>query len=80
MLNELPTERVTAALRFSLQEAHMSQETLAKRVGLSFSALNRRLAGQTPITLKDLDRIADALNLDVRVSLIERSSHGSAAA
>lgn len=72
MLNELPTERVTPALRFLAVEARVSQEKLAGKVGISSSAMARRLSGETPIDLTDLERIAGALGYDVRVSFVAR--------
>ena len=79
MLNELPTQRVTPALRFLASEARISQEKLAAKVGMSSSAMTRRLSGETPIVLSELERIAGALGYDVRVSLVERPRNERAA-
>ena len=69
MLNDLPMERITAALRFLTIEARFSQEKLALKVGMSQSSVGRRLHGDTAITLDDLDAIADALGYEVTVTL-----------
>lgn len=71
MLNELTTERITSALRFLTREARISQEKLATKVGMSTSAVTRRLSGETPITIDDLERMAAALGYSVRVTFTE---------
>lgn len=78
MLNDLPTERVTPALRFLAAEAKLSQQSLGERVGLSQSAMARRLSGDTPTNLDDLSRIAGALGYDVRITFVERSQQAVA--
>lgn len=74
MLSHLPTERVTTALRMLSVEAGLSQEKLGAKVGMSQSAIARRLSGDTPIDLVDLAEIATALGYSVRISFIENSA------
>lgn len=71
MFTDLPTQRVTAALKFSAHEAGLTQGTLATKVGMSPSAIGRRLSGETPITLEDLNTLASACGLRVKVTLEE---------
>lgn len=79
MLNELTTERITPALRFLAVEAHLSQEKLAAKVGMSTSAVARRLSGETPMGLEDLARFAAALGQEVRISFVPSESLAGAA-
>ncbi|WP_417556515.1 helix-turn-helix domain-containing protein [Microbacterium sp.] len=71
MFTDLPIQRVTSALRFSAHEAGLSQEKLAAKVGMSQSAVGRRLAGDTPLTLADLDALASACGIRVSVTFTE---------
>ncbi|WP_227468384.1 helix-turn-helix domain-containing protein [Microbacterium sp. YJN-G] len=71
MFTDLPIQRVTSVLRFSAREAGMSQEKLAAKVGMSQSAVGRRLSGDTPLTLADLDAIATACGMRVSISFAE---------
>ncbi len=78
MLNELPTERITPALRFLAVEARLSQEKLAAKVGMSTSAVARRLSGETPMDLDDLSRFAAALGQDIRISFVPNETTAGA--
>lgn len=80
MLNDLPIERVLPALRFCQVEAHLSQEKLASRAGYSTSAVSRRLAGETPLTLGDLETLSKALGMTVTVSFEPTEQPSTAAA
>lgn len=68
MFTDLPIQRVTAALRFSAREAGLSQEKLASKIGMSQSAVGRRLSGDTPLTLHDLAIMAEACGVQVTVT------------
>ncbi|GAB3125756.1 helix-turn-helix domain-containing protein [Glaciibacter psychrotolerans] len=72
MTQSLPTHRVPDALRVALFSAKVSQQKAASVTGYSSSAISRRLAGDTPITLDDLNRIAAAAGLDVQIILTEK--------
>lgn len=69
MLNDLPIQRVPSALRFAIVDARMSQQKLAAAAGYSTSAVSRRLAGDTPLTLDDLERLAGAAGFTVSITL-----------
>jgi len=68
MMNDLPTQRIAAALRFLATEAKLSQEKLAERAGMSQSAVNRKLSGTTSPTIEDLDKLAEALGYQIKVT------------
>lgn len=61
MLNDLPTGRMTSALRFAAAEAKLSQTKLADKVGMSFSTMQRRMSGDVGMTLEEAERIAEGL-------------------
>ena len=42
--------------------ANLTQETLAKSVGLSKTSINQKLSGKKPITLEDMKAIQKVLN------------------
>lgn len=79
MLNDLPTERVLPALKFCRVEANASIHDLAERTGYSTSAISRRLAGEVPLTLDELRRMAAAVGMDVTVTLAPSASREVAA-
>lgn len=59
-------------------EARLSQQKLADKVGMSQSAIARRLSGDTPIDLSELDEIATALGYSLRISFIENTDSSPA--
>ena len=62
-MNPTPTERVAATVRAELGRRSMSQLDLSARTGIQRSTLNRKVTGQTQITIADLFVIADALDV-----------------
>jgi len=48
----------------AMEAAGQSKSGLARSAGFSKATLLRRLAGQTPFTVEELVRIADALGVD----------------
>ena len=42
--------------------ANLTQDTLAKSVGLSKTSINQKLSGKKPITLEDMKAIQKVLN------------------
>lgn len=70
MMENLPTQRITSAIKFLAIENKMSQTKLAKASGMSQSAINRRLTGQTSLTIEDLNQLAQALGQEIRISFI----------
>lgn len=49
-------------LRGLMVTANLTQETLAKSVGLSKTSINQKLSGKKPITLEDMKAIQKVLN------------------
>jgi len=72
MMENLPTESITAAIKFLAFQNKLSQTKLAKSAGMSQSAVHRRLAGGTDLSLSDLEHLAAALGHEVRISLVPR--------
>lgn len=70
MTSLTPTELVAANIRAELGRRSMSQLALSARTGIQRSTLQRKVTGQTQITIADLFVIADALNI-APASLIE---------
>ena len=78
MMENLPTGSIAAALRFMAFEKKLSQTKLADEAGMSQSAVNRRLSGETDLTLDDLDHLAKALGKQVRVTFVEAAMEAAA--
>lgn len=57
------TERVALAIRVEMVRRGMRTSALAASIDESYLWLQRRLTGQTPFLLEDVQRIADALDL-----------------
>lgn len=70
------TERVAAASLSAMEARGISVYELARRTGIARSTLNRRLSGYSPFTLRELDAISTALNLEPGslVGPVERSA------
>lgn len=49
--------------------ANLTQDTLAKSVGLSKTSINQKLSGKKPITLEDMKAIQKVLNNRLGVQL-----------
>lgn len=56
-------QRVSALIDEARKSANMSQETLAEAMGVSQPLLSRMLAGLKPMTVTELIRACEALNL-----------------
>lgn len=52
-----------------LAEMGVSQRELARRLGWPQPRIQRRIAGDIPITVRDLERIADALGVPLSTLL-----------
>lgn len=57
-------EAVAGELRAELARQGLTASQLAQRFGSSDMTVGRRLRGQVPLTLDELDTICDALGLD----------------
>lgn len=77
MTSTKPAERVARNIRAELVRAGMTQLDLATRVGLTRSALQRRLSGAQEIGVDELFAIAEALS--VRPSALIAQSEDVAA-
>ena len=64
-----PTAQTGRNVRAEMARAGVSQIDLAERVGLSQSGLSKRLRGDVPFDVNELDAIATALGVPV-VSLL----------
>ena len=73
MLNDIPIQRVTSALRFMQSDAGLTREELARRAGMSQSAVSRRFTAETPITLDDLAILTNAAGFEVTLSFTPRA-------
>ena len=51
-------------IREAMTSAGVTQTALAERLGLTQPAVSARLAGRTPITVDELQIIADALGVE----------------
>jgi len=63
-----------AEIRAELARQDITQDDLAHRVGMSPSALSRRLAGLQPFELQELEGIAAALGVPAKRYLREPKS------
>lgn len=58
-------DRVSRAIRAEMGARRLSQTWLGKMTGHSQNGISRRLAGHMALTLDDVERIAQALNMPV---------------
>lgn len=61
-----PARRVGDEIRAHLARRRMSQSQLGSLLGLSQTAVSRRLLGEVPFDIDELTAVADALGIDVR--------------
>lgn len=69
------TDRVAAEIRAVMGRQMVRQSQLARLLGENDTWMSMRLRGLVPINLNELERIADALGVDV-VDLLPRSGEG----
>lgn len=55
--------RLAANVRAEMARRRVPQQTVAQRLGVSQSAVSRRVAGHTPFTVAELVQVADLLDL-----------------
>lgn len=72
MAEPVVTERVAANVRAEMARQRKTQSALATALGRSQMFLSRRLGGQTPFDLDELDRIAAILDIPIERLLAER--------
>lgn len=68
------TERIGVEIRVAMLRRGLSQTELAERVGMSQAALSRRLSGEVPLDVDQLDAIAKALETTPASLLEEKAS------
>lgn len=60
------TQATSGAIRAEVARRRLNQRELAEQLGMSQSALSRRMAGEQTWDLDELDRIAQLFEMDVR--------------
>lgn len=66
-MSQSTAEVVGAAVRAELARAGKSQNDLAAVLGVTQTAVSKRLRGVTPFDVNELARVAEALGLDMSV-------------
>lgn len=64
--NDAPTEpheAVAAEVRTEMQNQHVSQAELGRKLGVSQQWISRRLTGDVPFDVAELARVADVLGV-----------------
>jgi transcriptional regulator with XRE-family HTH domain len=59
-------ERAALEIRAEIGRQQRSSASLARELGWSKMYLSRRLSGEMPLNLVDVERIADALHVPIR--------------
>jgi transcriptional regulator with XRE-family HTH domain len=67
----------TEAVSKALDDRGMSRRQFAQALGVRPSEITQRLSGARNLTLRTLAEMLDALNCDVHLSVVERSSKGA---
>ena len=63
-------ERCTATLAAGLADAGISHRAAGVAVGRSTNYAQRRLTGEVPLTLEDLEALAAVAGLEVHIELV----------
>lgn len=74
-----PTEAVAGAVRAAMEQVGESSKHLAEVTLIPRTTLVRRLAGTSPFTIPELERIASALGTTVTQILAEASDKANVA-
>lgn len=59
------TDRVITELRIAFARERIPQAEVARRLGKNYDWITRRMAGETPITLDDLEQITGVVGIDL---------------
>ena len=62
-MTDRPDDLVAAEIRAEIARQRVSHAALAAKLGVSRPYLSRRLSGETPLSVADVARIADALGV-----------------
>lgn len=65
MASNLNAQRIAHAIRARLRANGVSQSAVAAALGISQAAVSRRLVGDVPLSLEDLDVIATQLGVGI---------------
>lgn len=65
MASNLNAQRVAHSIRARLRANGVSQSTVAEVLGTSQAAVSRRLVGDVPLSVEDLDVIAQLLDVAI---------------
>lgn len=71
MHGESLSDRVSANIRAEMARGKRTQAALAHQVGMRQQALSRRMAGHAPLSVDELGRIAEALDVPIEALLAE---------
>lgn len=66
MATSTMAQRTAANIRKEMESKKVGQIALADLVGMSQSALSRRLLGQVPFDISEIEQIASALRVPVQ--------------
>lgn len=69
-MHQLPTQRVADKIRAAMSSAGVSQTTLASALSMSQASVSRRLTGEVPFDVNELEVVARALGVTAS-SLVE---------
>lgn len=76
-VNATPTEphkAVAAEVRAEMARQNLSQQQIARQLGVSQAAISRRLTGEIPFDIAELARIAQFLGVSLTHFLPERAA------
>ena len=62
-MTDLPAQRVAATVRAEMARRRVTQDQVAQRLGLSQSAVSRRLGGHLPFDVAELSAVAEILGV-----------------
>lgn len=77
-MSQSTAEVVGATVRAELARAGKSQTDLAAVLGVTQTAVSKRLRGVTPFDVNELAAVADALGLDLAVLIADANQRQSA--
>lgn len=76
MRNDSPNRRIAGNARAELSRSGISQSTASGALGLSQSALSRRLSGNTPFTAAELSALSALIGVPI-ATLFELPDHAA---
>jgi transcriptional regulator with XRE-family HTH domain len=70
MATNTTAARVAGKVRAALAEARVSRQSIADALGISLSAITRRLNAEIPFDVAELDKIAERLDLPMNALIV----------